>query len=435
MITKNQTVHAPAAVAAPVSLLRGQSIMQKWYQIFQRSTGLNPYVWVVFYILPFYFIFRSSTPFHVVAGIGMVVGFFVCYLLAFASKGRLLYFWTSMQIVFSVSMTLMFGYMYFAVFLAYFVGNIRGKGGFFTLYWIQLAAALASVYVGYVHLNPLMVSQWPFVALTVIAVILLPVTTYNRNRSERLEGQLEDANKRISELVVMEERQRIARDLHDTLGQNLALIGLKSDLAAKLVSKDPRRAEDEIRDVQQTARVVLKELRELVTQMRGTHVEDEVHRLRQILKAAEIEFTLIGDPAETRTSLLNENVVSMCLKEAVTNIVKHSGATTCSIEIEPLPSELIVRVTDNGSGLGEAGGQKRSGRQNGQSVSRGSGLRGMRERLEFVNGRLEIADGLQGGQGTTLTMRIPNVLAQREPGQAEVDVSGPERERAIEKEG
>ncbi|CAM4228140.1 sensor histidine kinase [Saccharibacillus endophyticus] len=404
MVTKNQAAHAPGRlVSVPAKSRGGQSIMQKWYQIFQRSTGLNPYVWVVFYILPFYFIFRSSTPFHAVTGIFMVVGFFVCYLLAFASKGQLRYFWTSMQIVFSVSMTLMFGYIYFAVFLAYFVGNIRSKSGFFTLYSIQLAAVLASAYVGYIHLNPLMLNQWPFVALTVIAVILLPVTTYNRNRSERLEGQLEDANKRISELVVMEERQRIARDLHDTLGQKLALIGLKSDLAAKLVTKNPDRAEEEIRDVQQTARVVLKELRELVTQMRGTHVEDEIHRLRQILKAAEIEFTLIGDPAETRTSLLNENVVSMCLKEAVTNIVKHSGATSCLIEIEPLPAELVVRVADNGNGLKDG------------VNARGSGLRGMRERLEFVNGSLDISAAPPEGRGTLLTLRIPNVLAQREP--------------------
>lgn len=408
MVTTNGAARRRGTLPLPASVRGGQSVVQKWYQIFQRSTGLNPYVWVVFYILPFYFIFRSSTVFHAVIGIFMVIGFFVCYLLAFATKGRVFYFWTIMQLLFTVAMALMFGYIYFAVFLAYFVGNIRSRSGFFTLYSIQLVAALASVYFGYMRHDPLMIAQWPFVALTIIAVILLPVTTYNRNRSESLQGQLEDANKRISELVVMEERQRIARDLHDTLGQKLALIGLKSDLAAKLVSKDPPRAEEEIRDIQQTARLVLKELRELVTQMRGTHIEDEVHRLRQILKAAEIDFTLIGDPSQTRASLLNENVVSMCLKEAVNNIVKHSGATACRIEIEPVPGELIVRVADNGHGLPNVAG-----------ASRGSGLRGMRERLEFVNGRLELSDSEQaesGGRGTLLTMRIPNVnVHQPEP--------------------
>lgn len=114
-----------------------------------------------------------------------------------------------------------------------------------------------------------MISQLPFVLISLIGVILLPVTTYNRNKREKLEVQLEDANKRISELVKLEERQRIARDLHDTLGQKLSLIGLKSDLANKLISKNPAQAQLELKDVRQTARSALKEVREMVTQMRG----------------------------------------------------------------------------------------------------------------------------------------------------------------------
>ena len=92
-------------------------------------------------------------------------------------------------------------------------------------------------------------------------MILLPVSTYNKNKEDNLQGQLEEANKRISELVKLEERQRISRDLHDTLGQKLSLIGLKSDLANKLITKDPHQARIEIKDVQMTARIALKEVR------------------------------------------------------------------------------------------------------------------------------------------------------------------------------
>ncbi|MEK0317038.1 sensor histidine kinase [Cohnella sp. 56] len=371
--------------------------MQKWYHIFQRSTGLSPYIWVVFYILPFYFVFRSSTMYHALIGIFMIVAFFVCYLLSFKTKGWLMYFWTSVQIVFSIAMTLMFGYVYFSIFSAFFIGNIQRKAGFITLYTIHLALTLLSVYVGYMHASSVLIEQAPFVFVCLIAVTLLPVTTYNRNKSELLQGELDDANKRISELVKLEERQRIARDLHDTLGQKLALIGLKSDLVAKLIRKNPGRAEAEINDVQQTARNVLKELRELVTQMRGTHVEDEIYRLRQILMAADIEFTLEGDPKLANTSLLNENVASMCLKEAVTNVVKHSGATVCAIRIEQTPAELRIRVRDNGSGLGGH-----------TSFYRGNGLRGMKERLEFVNGSLEIVSRA----GTEIVIKVPNILIQ-----------------------
>ncbi|CAM5796581.1 MULTISPECIES: sensor histidine kinase [Brevibacillus] len=373
--------------------------MQKWYQILHKNTGLSPYVWVVFYILPFYFIFRSSSTLEVVSGIVMILVFFVCYVFSFLSKGWLIYFWTSVQIIISITMTLLFGYVYFSLFLAFFIGNIQNKVGFYTLYSIHLVSTVVTINLGFIMKNAQMINQLPFVLVSMIAVILLPVTTYNRNKREKLEGQLEDANKRISELVKLEERQRIARDLHDTLGQKLSLIGLKCDLAGKLISKDPDRAKVEINEVRQTARIALKEVREMVTQMRGTRLEEEMFRIKQILEAAQIDFQLEGDPNLTKTSLMTETVLSMCIKEAATNVVKHSSASACSVVIEPSRTDLVVKVKDNGIGIADE-----------SACYRGNGLRGMRERLEFVNGSMEIvSDG-----GTTIVLRVPNVFKQPE---------------------
>ncbi|WP_281884950.1 sensor histidine kinase [Paenibacillus sp. YYML68] len=371
--------------------------MHKWHQIFHKNTGLSPYVWVVFYILPFYFIFHASSPYQVASGIAMIIMFFVCYVLAFISKGWQVYFWTSVQIMISIAMTLLFGYVYFSLFLAFFIGNIQNRIGFFTLYTIHLLSTFATINYGFATQNPVFITQLPFVMLSMIGVILLPVNTYNKNKSDKLQGQLEDANKRISELVKLEERQRIARDLHDTLGQKLSLIGLKSDLASKLIHKNPEQAAAEMSDVRQTARHALKEVRELVTQMRGTRLEDEIYRVQQICKAADIDFSLEGSLEKLNISLITENVVSMCLKEAVTNVVKHSGASTCSVVIEPERGELLIRVKDNGIGIGEP-----------ESYMKGNGLRGIQERLEFVNGSLEIVSE----QGTTLLMKVPAMLKQ-----------------------
>lgn len=246
--------------------------MQKWYQIFHKSTGLSPYVWVVFYILPFYFIFRSTSTYQIVIGILMIVMFFAFYVLSFLSKGWVVYFWTSLQILISITMSVVFSYIYFSLFLAFFIGNIRNKAGFFTLYTVHLITTVITVNYGLLTRNPFFITQLPFVLVSVVGVILLPVTNYNRNKNDQLQGQLEDANKRISELVKLEERQRIARDLHDTLGQKLSLIGLKSDLAGKLMTQDTARAQAEIDDVRQTARTALKEVREMVTRMRGTRL-------------------------------------------------------------------------------------------------------------------------------------------------------------------
>ncbi|OIJ13598.1 sensor histidine kinase [Anaerobacillus alkalilacustris] len=379
--------------------------MKALKQKFLENTGLSPYVWVVFYILPFYFIFQSSSTPQIIIGIIMIIGFFICYVLSFVSKGWLVYFGTSVQIGISAAMALLFGYIYFFLFLAFFTGNLKNKVAFIVLYIILLISTFSTIYYGLVTTHyRVLITQLPFVVLSVIAVILLPVSTYNKNKEDELQGKLNDANKRISELVKLEERQRISRDLHDTLGQKLSLIGLKSDLASKLINKDPLQARIEMKDVHKTARIALKEVRQMVTQMRGTKLEDEIFRVKQILKAAEIKFILQGNPKLTNTSLIAENVVSMCIKEAVTNVVKHSNAANCSVVIEPRQNELVVRVIDDGVGMG-----------NSLKNMSGNGLQGMRERLEFVNGSLDIDSNL----GTTVTIKVPNAFKQMKEGEGE----------------
>lgn len=375
--------------------------MQSWYQIFPKNPWLSLYAWIIFCILPFFFIFRSSSFVEVLMGILSLLLFFVAYRLSFNSKTGFVYVWISIEIIINIAMTFIFGYVYLAIFLAFFIGNIRNKIGYFIIYGIHIGTTILAVILGMIEHSSLYLTQLPFIVLTIIGVILLPFNTYNRNKREKLEGQLEDANKRISQLIIIEERERIARDLHDTLGQKLSLIGLKSDLASKLMAKNPEAALVEINDVRQTARTALKEVRELVSDMRGTKLEDELLRIQQILRAAEIDFVLYGSAKLNNTPLLVENVLSMCLKEAVTNVVKHSQATRCTILIKQNAEEVLVQVQDDGVGV------------EGTSLLQGNGLRGMRERLEFVNGSMDI----QMMDGTTLNIRVPNVILYKKKGE------------------
>ncbi|MFX3649525.1 MAG: sensor histidine kinase [Paenibacillus sp.] len=373
--------------------------MQKWMQIFYKNTGLNPYVWVVFFILPFYYISQYSKLWTMVTGIVIILVFFVCYLLAFITKGWQVYMWIGLLIAISITMTIAYDYAYFSLFLAFFIGNIKNKAGFFTLYSVNLGASFLTINYGFINQSSLLVSQFPFVFISLMASILLPISTYNKNKTEQLEGQLENANKRLDELVKMEERQRIARDLHDTLGQKLSLIGLKTDLARRLLRNNPDQAEIELNDLRQTASTALKEVREMVTTMRGTQLVDELFRAEQILKAASIEFVLEGNPKLQDTSQLNENVLGMCLKEAVTNVVKHSQATACTIVIEETPANNVLTVQDNGVGIERSHRQER----------RGTGILGMKERLEFVNGCLDIRSDTDI-QGTEIIIHVPKLV-------------------------
>ncbi|ASS68699.1 MULTISPECIES: sensor histidine kinase [unclassified Paenibacillus] len=373
--------------------------MQKWYRIFPRSSGFSLYVWLAFIILPFYFIFRFPETRHMLFGGFLVALFFLCFRLTSSDRGWRLYTGISIQMAVSAAMTIYFHYPYFSFFLAVFIGNTRSWAGFLSLYIVHLVVTLGAVYTGFAIGNEFFISQWPFVLVCLIGVAVLPFNRYNTLKQVKLQGQLEDANRRIADLLVHEERQRIALDLHDTLGQQLSLIRLKSDLAGKLLDKDPERARGEMADVHQTARIALQEVREMVSHMRGARLEDEIQRIRQILGAAEISFEMEGDPRLAHTSRLTENVLSMCIKEAVTNVVKHSHAASCSLSITQLPELLIVKVKDDGNGI-----------RNVRKLERGNGLQGMKERLEFLNGTLEIS----GAPGTEITMTVPHNVSRVE---------------------
>ncbi len=248
----------------------------------------------------------------------------------------------------------------------------------------------------------LFLKQLPFVIIIWISVILLPFSIHNRKERGQLEEKLEDANKRISELVKLEERNRIARDLHDTLGQKLSLIGLKSDLARQLITKNPDQARNELKDVQQTARTALSEVRKMVSSMRGIRLKDEIFRIKQMLKAAQIHFEGAEEINLTHVSLLTENILSMCLKEAVNNVVKHSGAAICRVSIEQSSEEIVMTIQDDGVFKGST-----------ENADNGHGLMGMHERLEFINGNME----LDTRKGTTLTIRVPNDVKPKEKGE------------------
>lgn len=367
--------------------------MIKKYLTFQKNNGIAPYIWTVLGILPFYFIFQSPSTIEIVVGILLTLLFFILYRIAFISKGWPVYLWTLILIGISITATSLFSYVYFAFFLAYFIGNIKDRIAFLTLYFIHLFSTSVSINFSIVMQEKLFLQQLPFVIIIWISVILLPFSIHNRKERGQLEEKLLDANKRISELVKIEERQRIARDLHDTLGQKLSLIGLKTDLARKLISKDPEQARNELKDVQQTARTALSEVRKMVSSMRGIRLRDEIVRVEQILHAAEINFSSEGDFTPAKVTLLTENILSMCMKEAVNNVVKHSGAKSCCITIIQSMQELVMTIRDDGVFKCEK-----------ETMQGGHGLIGMKERLEFINGSLEILTK----EGTTLIIKVPN---------------------------
>lgn len=372
--------------------------MKKWYTIIPNSPWLSLYLWIIFCLLPFFSLFKDASATEIGVA-GMLVAIYVIFNRCSAmSRSGLLYMWISFEMVVSLVMTVFYGYVYLAIFTAFSIGTIRRPVGFYIMYGLHVGFTVIATGVTFFLKFDVLFAQLPFVIFTLIGVVLMPFTLYTKTRREKLEGQLETAKDRIAELIVFEERQRIARDLHDTLGQKLSMIGLKSDLAARLIERDKEQALHEIKEIRQTASIALKEVRELVANMRTTRFEDELTRVSQILRAAEMTFVFDGDIETLDVPPLVENVLSMCLKEAVTNVVKHSNATKCEIGFHQNFKEVYLVVRDNGDGVAL------------KNKKTGNGLKGMQERLEFINGSFK----LENDQGTALTVTIPVAITHQD---------------------
>jgi two-component system sensor histidine kinase DesK len=205
-----------------------------------------------------------------------------------------------------------------------------------------------------------------------------------RNRMNR---QLRKANEEMEHLAKVAERERIARDLHDVLGHTLSVITLKSELAGKLLDRDPARAGREIREVEQISRQALSDVRDAIRGYRSQGLVAELAQAKSTLETAGL--TVRCDAATTvELQAIQESVLSLAVREAVTNIVRHAQAHTCRVRLEQHNGSCRLEIQDDGRG---------------SSNGEGNGLRGMRERVEMLGGTLD----RDAENGTRLTITLP----------------------------
>lgn len=181
----------------------------------------------------------------------------------------------------------------------------------------------------------------------------------------------------VGELALAAERDRVARDVHDVLGHSLTVVTVKAELAQRLIDVDPARAHEELAQIQSLSRTALAEIRATVTGLRVASLADEVAAAELALRGAGIRADLPQDLSvvDPRHRVL----LGWVLREAVTNVVRHSGARQCTIEL----GAARLSVTDDGQGV--------------DGLREGNGLRGIRERVALAGGTASLAAGPAGG--------------------------------------
>ncbi|MDA2157480.1 sensor histidine kinase [Bacillus cereus group sp. Bc253] len=364
---------------------------KKRIEIFPKHMGFFPYMWLVYLLFPIYNLTQVSG-WKLVIGSGMLIVFMITYRqLYFVQKTFIL--WACTQMI----LTLLFALFYnpFMIFFGFFTASAMGFAPSKKVFRILLCllVVMLGVFV-FINMNQLTPTSLVNIVPMFILMLLTPFGMRNFNQKKMLRNQLNEANEQIKDLVKREERQRIARDLHDTLGHTLSLITLKSQLVEKLIVKNPERASAEAKEITQTSRTALKQLRELISDMRMITVEEELEQIKAILQAANIELEIKQETSASSLSPIEQNILGMCLREAVTNVVKHSKATHCTVSLLESQGELILTVKDNGIGLAD---------QNHD----GNGIRGMKERIALIDGFVELGTI---NPGTLLTVKVPVVI-------------------------
>ncbi len=331
-----------------------------------REPGWVIYIWLVYLI----FFFAHPIADHVgwkewTATVAAVIVFLALYFGIFWLKRP----WSLICIVGILMLGIAFApynggaagfFIYAAAFMPFVVDTEWSAVKF-----LGLVLALAGLETLILHLS------WGFLFWSGFFSMVIGGSNIFFAQRNRANEKLQIANAEIEHLAKIAERERIARDLHDVLGHTLSVIILKSELAGKLIDIDPARAKSEIADVENTSRAALAEVRSTIRGYRAHSLEAEIKQARATLETAGV--SLKSEELPVPLSAVQESVVALIVREAMTNVVRHSSARNCQLRLAPENGNCILEIQDDGHG--------------GNQVE-GNGLRGMRERIEALGGTL-----------------------------------------------
>lgn len=231
-------------------------------------------------------------------------------------------------------------------------------------------------------------THWIFIVSSVLVGFAIGLMNVMFRRNQQQNAELRLSHEEVRRLAAMAERERIGRDLHDLLGHTLSLVALKSELAGKLLERDPVAALQEVREVERVARDALAQVRRAVTGIRAACLAAELASARLLLESADIRLEYCGEDLALPAEI--ENCLALVLREAATNVHRHANAHRVEVTVARDGDAVAMRVRDDGCGGVDA---------------KGNGLCGMAERLSSLGGSLLISS--PPGKGTTLDVRVP----------------------------
>ncbi|MBI5363371.1 MAG: sensor histidine kinase [Planctomycetes bacterium] len=216
--------------------------------------------------------------------------------------------------------------------------------------------------------------------VVLISIVLAGLGMTAVRQLVEVNSELHLAKAELAETAVARERDRLARELHDLLGRTFAVIAVKAELASRLSAKGDPSAASELRDVQRLARDAVREVREAVADERPARFGDELASAMVALHAADV---VLDQRIEPMAEVPHESALASVLREAVTNIVRHSSARRCRIALARREDAVELEVEDDGRGPAQS--------------ALGTGLASLADRVRALGGELETGAAPSGG--------------------------------------
>ena len=294
--------------------------------------------------------------------------------------------------------------------------GLKRGGVMAVLYYLLLSLMGFTYYTGISSAG-----WWAIGTLPIVIFIATYVTLYMRQieareKAQALAAELESANRQLSEyaaqvedLTIANERQRMARELHDTLSQGLAGLILQLEAAdAHLTNNRNDKAQAIIGNAMEQARVTLADARRAIDDLRQPSLDDLNSALRleldRFTTATGIPVHFHSDPTPPLPDSAKETLVR-ALAESLTNIANHAHAQNVAVDVRMKDKNISVTIQDDGQGFDAS------------AIPSGHyGILGIKERVRLVNGSFEIHS--ENGKGTMLKITIP-FLAERSASEVE----------------
>ncbi|HKN55230.1 MAG TPA: histidine kinase, partial [Amycolatopsis sp.] len=195
-----------------------------------------------------------------------------------------------------------------------------------------------------------------FVVFFTVSAVLSSLIVFGLIWLVRLATELDSTRRRLADMAVAEERLRFARDLHDLLGMTLSAITLKSELTSRILPIDRTKATEELTDILGLTRQALADVRSVASGHRELSLESESRSAQSILTAADVRVRV--EMLEEELPVPVRTVLAVVLREAVTNVLRHSDVENCDISVRRTPDGVRLDIVNDGVGTGDAGSGK-----------------------------------------------------------------------------